>query len=429
MHEDRPAATQSAWQTVMDMDVYDMRFAAFFCAVMVYAFWGSPTPDVIGTPEIITGIFLVLAVGAGRVSMIMQKTETIPWRRAAQLLFVVLLPLPLIIGQFYGNDLSLALRDIIPFFYMLLPLFLYDLMSRKDGYRPILTILVAGTGVIFALRVLSPLLLEVNPADWSLPQPADPFYLANAPTVLFAGLFFVGMAGFEIYRADTKFAVPYAFLLLFIGFFPLASMALIMQRASMGMLVLSIAFLLVFSFYKRPERALLPFLMVVMIAALGWETFSQIFENLMRKTSMVGLNMRVQEASAVMAELDHSLLAVIFGKGWGASFASPAVGGVVVNFTHNLFTTYWLKTGLVGVSLAGLYLYALGRKIIGLVLSLPVIGLALLAPFIIDIFLYASFKSLDFGLVLLLATLWADEVRRLKNGDHQGTKKDTGTAE
>jgi hypothetical protein len=40
--------------------------------------------------------------------------------------------------------------------------------------------------------------------------------------------------------------------------------------------------------------------------------------------------------------------------------------------------------------------------LIRLVFREPVIGLALAAPIFIDVFLYASFKSLDFGLMLLL---------------------------
>ncbi len=409
---------------IMDMDSYDLRFAAFFVALMVYAIWGTPTPDVIGLPEFIVGGLLVFATGLGRITAIFSETETVIWRRAAQLLFIICLPLPLIVGLFYDNDMGFAVRDIIPFLYLLLPLFLHDLMMKKEGYRPFLTIITAGVGVIFALRVLSPLLLTGQFSGWSLPQPADPFYLANAPTVLFAGLFFIGMAGFEVYRADTRFAIPYAFLLLFIGFFPLASMALIMQRASMGMVVITILFLICFSFYKRPERALLPFITVVLIAALFWDVFEHVAETLIRKNNMVGSNMRIQEAAAVIREVQGTFWAVVFGKGWGASFASPAVGGVIVNFTHNLMTTYWLKTGLIGLSLVCVYLFAIGRKVFEMLFTLPVIGLALLAPLLIDVFLYASFKSLDFGLILLLATLWADEVRRLKNKPYQCTKKE-----
>ena len=58
-----------------------------------------------------------------------------------------------------------------------------------------------------------------------------------------------------------------------------------------------------------------------------------------------------------------------------------------------------------GLALA--YLFRLGSIILELLFYRPVIALALAGPFLIDIFLYASFKSLDFGLVLLLVPLWA----------------------
>lgn len=415
-----------ALQALRRMDYDDARFGAFFMAVMVYAIWGNPTPEQVGIPEAVIGCLLVFATGIERIGEIFARRETVIWRRAAQILFIVCLPLPLIIGAVRGNGMYFAVRDVIPFLYLLLPLFLHDLMMKKGGYRPFLTIITAGIGLVLALRVLWPLLLAGNFdfSFWSLPQPADPFYLANAPTVLFAGLFFIGMAGFEIYRADTKFAVPYAFLLLVLGFFPLAAMALIMQRASMGMVVLTMAFLIVFSFYKRPERALLPFLTVVAIAYLGWDIFTGVADNLIRKNNMVGMNMRTEEAMAVIAKIKGSIWDVVFGHGWGARFESPAVGGVIVNFTHNLFTTYWLKTGLIGMSFVALYLFAIGRNVAALIFRLPVIGLALFAPLLIDVFLYASFKSLDFGLVLLLATLWAEEARLLKNAPYHCTKKE-----
>lgn len=411
---------------VARMDVYDRRFAALFLAIILYGLWGSPTPDMIGWPEITIGVLLLYATGYGSFVRVMRLPEDDRgWQHIGKIVFLVCLPLPLLVGQVNGNSPIQALRDILPFVFLLLPVFLYELAAKKEGYRSLLTIAVAGAGMMFALRVLMPLLLDGTPLSrWSLPQPADPFYLANAPTVLFAGLFFVGMAGFEIYRADTKYAVPYAFFLLFLGFSPLAAMALIMQRASMGMLVGTLIFLMIFSFYRKPERALLPFLTAVLIAYLARDVVAEVYHSLMHKTALVGVNMRGAEARAVLDEVDGSFWSVVFGKGWGTTFKSPAVGGVIVNFTHSLITTYLLKTGLTGLSLVGLYLFDLGRKLVALLFRLPVIGLALFAPFIIDIFLYASFKSLDFGLLLLLISLWVDVPARLNQGAGYSTKEE-----
>ena len=97
---------------------------------------------------------------------------------------------------------------------------------------------------------------------------------------------------------------------------------------------------------------------------------------------------------------------ILFGKGWGATLASPAVGGMVVNYTHNLLTALWLKTGLIGLILAGLYIAGLAKGLVPLLWTNPVLAVALAVPLVIDTLLYASYKSLDFGLILLLIALY-----------------------
>ena len=86
----------------------------------------------------------------------------------------------------------------------------------------------------------------------------------------------------------------------------------------------------------------------------------------------------------------------------------------MVNFTHNLFTSYWLKTGLIGVCLLAVYLFRLGWGWIGLLRGGPVLGVALAVPLMIDIVLYASFKSLDFGLILVILAVYAPGRARLR---------------
>ncbi|MDB5491886.1 MAG: hypothetical protein JWO78_1735 [Micavibrio sp.] len=83
----------------------------------------------------------------------------------------------------------------------------------------------------------------------------------------------------------------------------------------------------------------------------------------------------------------------------------------MVNYTHNIFTTYLLKTGLVGLLLLTLYLYGLCRPLFDLLRVRPLLALALGVPLVIDLTLYASFKSLDFGLILLLVMLAAQKLR------------------
>ena len=55
-----------------------------------------------------------------------------------------------------------------------------------------------------------------------------------------------------------------------------------------------------------------------------------------------------------------------------------------------------------GVGLTIAYLIVLARKVFFIFRRDIVLGLALLGPFVIDSFFYASYKSFDFGILLLL---------------------------
>jgi len=370
----------------------DLRVWGLLAAIVIYAVSGTPTPDRAGAAEILIAALLVFAAGVAGVQALALRGGA-PWQAAGRLLLAYGLCVPLFTGLIMGNSLTGIMRDMAPFLFLLLPLFFWPLLAGKDLRA--LTGAIALLGLCFAARVVLPYALGERVVS-------DPFLLANAPTVLFAALLLTGLCGWRLYRGDLLGAA----LLQGLAFVPLAAMALITQRASIGVFCLSVAFLLCMGIMQRPKRMLVPVCLLGLTAAAYWPLIAEVAQGLLHKHAAVGLNMRAQEAAAVMDALDGSLWAVLLGKGWGASVVSPAVGGATVNFTHSLITTYWLKTGLAGVVLVLIYLYQMGKMILQLVIARPVIGLALAGPFAIDILLYASFKSLDFGLLLLLVPLW-----------------------
>lgn len=381
----------------------NLRAGGLFIAIIIYALWSSPTPEQFGTAEIIIGLLLISAAGISGAFRALDMRSGAKWETGAKLLLIYGLTLPVLTGLIMGNSIIGIIRDLIPFLFLLLPLFLCPLFSEQNEQRKNLTIFIVALGLIFSLRVLLPAVTGLKIVN-------DPFLLANAPTVLFSALLLIGLCGWYLYRADLlKSAVFIALSLI-----PLATMALIMQRASVGIFGMTIFFLMIVGLVHRPARVFLPLLLLTLAAFIYWPEITNVTQSLMRKTSLVGFNMRWQEAMAVLDALSGSFFTVLLGKGWGASVASPAVGGAVVNFTHSLITTYWLKTGLVGVCFVLFYLYQLGLLLLQILFRNPVMALALAGPFVIDIFLYASFKSLDFGLVLLLIPLWAEGAERLQ---------------
>ena len=396
-------------------DMNDMRFISLIIAMGLYAIGGSPTPDSFGAVELLIGAFLVMAVSPFTALNSFRNADSrFAWHGAARLLCLYGLTLPIFWGIVNGNYLQNIIRDIVPFIFLLLPLLLRELIGSKDIYLKIYTLMVIFIGLSFTLRVFIPHFSASSFGAELMNRPDDPLYLGNAPTVLFAGMMLLGGAGLTIYKRLTMTSMMRACLLAGLSVLPLMTMALIVQRASLGLVILSMAVLIVYAFMRRPVRALPLLIFAGIVALISFPIWQEVVSVMMRKTSLVGFNMRWQEMAAVFEVLQTSWVHLVFGKGWGTTFASPAVGGVVVNFTHSLMTLYWLKTGIIGVVFVFSYLFLLARQIQGILYAAPVLALALLSILVIDVFLYASFKSFDFGAVLLLIPLWANKAAELR---------------
>lgn len=377
------------------------RFVAFLTALVLYGLGGSPTPNEPGLYEVILGVLLVAAVASGaafQFSSIFSLKGPL-WSLGARALLLYGLTVPVIGGILWGNGVGAIFRDLVAFAFFLLPVFAAPVVTQGPVRKDFVLFAVALIGLSFALRVLFPVW------DSALPwiKPGEPLYLGIAPTVLFAGLWFAGTAITKTASNEpfskTAAIVPGAAVF---AAFCVFAMAESLQRASLALFAMALAIELTWLAFKAPQRAILPMLLVVTILLGAFPFWDDLWHALSVKTTLVGMNSRLEEASAVMDTLTGSAGAVLFGKGWGADVVSPAVGGLSVNFTHSLVTAIWLKTGLVGIALAGLYMIGIAFCLLRILLRNPPLALALIAPVVIDTFFYASYKSLDFGLLLLL---------------------------
>lgn len=294
-----------------------------------------------------------------------------------------------------GAELTLILRDMAAFFFLTLPLFFTDLISEKAAYMKFFEWALAGAGVVFALRALGPFYGYMAPSQELL-------YLANSPLVLFAALFLFGKVFEILHKGPALRNLFWAGLAGAALFILLSSMLLDVQRATLGATLLTACALVSVSFVRSPLRSLFPVFVLIVVIFLTLPFLQEAFHSVSLKTAQVGLNMRLQEARAVVTSVSGSFGSVLFGLGWGAEFASPAVGGISVNFTHSLLTYMFLKTGLAGLSLTLIYLGTVFRRLYAVFVEDVSLGFSLLWPLLIPVFLYASHKSLDFGLILLL---------------------------
>jgi hypothetical protein len=383
---------------------WPLRLCAFVCLCLVYGAFGSPTPADIGAAEILIALSLMTAVHPPSAFRSLLTLHKMPWAMAAQLLFFYALSVPVIIGLIAGNDIGLIVRDVIPFCFLLLPLFMF----RWAGDAKIAAAAVAFIGLAFAARVVVPVVVL---QDSFIGIGVDPDYLSIAPTISFAAVLCGGMAGWLLYREISWRNIGLAVLLAGLAALPLAAMVVTLQRAGLGLSIAAIGFLLGIACARRPVRAAGPLILGLVVTIACAPVVIDIATSLLHKHNLVGENNRFEEASVVFDSVGGSVWSVLFGKGWGATLADPAVGGVTVNYTHNILTTYLLKTGLCGLFLVIFYLYGLCVPLWRLLWRKPIIAVALGVPVLIDLTLYASFKSLDFGLILLLVMLWGQKLQ------------------
>ncbi|MGH1455917.1 MAG: hypothetical protein ACRBDI_03970 [Alphaproteobacteria bacterium] len=388
----------------IQVDGYDYRAICLFFACLVYALFGSPTPDRFTMVEGAVGALLCLAVGIGRardavidggVSGVMRQRF---WKSAGHVYLIYGLSVPVMVGALSGNDASVMARDIVPFLFLFLPLLLLPLIRARPYYFRAILVAVLIIGMMFSFRSIIMRFMD-GCAVWCIDEL---LYLENMPTVLFTALFLIGTGMSVLMRGINVRRV-----LVFVGLgvlsmIPVISMVVTLQRASLGAVAIYIAALMLFFIWKRPVRGF--GVVAIFFAALAVIGISLggVYAPLWDKTHKVGLNMRVEEFLAVWNVITVHPFTFLFGLGWGGQFHSPAVGGLRVNFTHNFFSTVLLKTGVLGVIFCISYIVGLLERLSRVVLVNKVFGLALVAPILIDLTLYASFKSLDFGLMLLL---------------------------
>lgn len=394
---------------IVNMRGGHIRAGALIGALLLYALFSTPTPDRIGWAEGLVMAGLLAAIGAGGLMQacpVRLTPPAPPWTGPARLLLVYGLSVPLVAGLAQGHPVSLIARDVIAFLFLLLPLLLPASLMDHAPLARLFPWVLSLMGAIFAVRVLAGVVAHLGTDVLSIGYVPDPENLVNAPTVLFAALFLTGIGGACLSGVKSPRAIVIAAVCLLLSFLLLLAMAGVGQRAHIGAWLLTVLCWMGMLLVRQPRRLLWPLLAGVAALICFWPFAQDIAAGLWQKNTVVGFNSRVEEARIVWESFRDRPWALLWGQGWGASFVSPAVGPDPVNYTHNLFTTYLLKGGLPALGLVLLYLAALGAGLWRLLWVYPVGALAVAAPFLIDITLYASFKSLDFGLLLVLIALW-----------------------
>lgn len=379
------------------MPLDSIRIGFFLLALILYALAGMPTPDDIGGIEAVIGGLLLLAIIRSELSFVWRAPVKYGalWQVSGRMVLFFGLSVPLLSGVLQGNAAALILRDMIWVGFIALPVLFVGLVSARKVKALVFLCVLAG--VILGFREIYGILNGVN----------ENAYIGNSPLVLFAAIMLAGYGVAVMIEKPLRRGIGTGAFLILVSIIPLGAMIFLMQRASVGLFVASLILIFFAALRFYPFRAWSYLGLLVGVFLLFGQELGMVGAALADKTALVGFNRRADEWLAVWENISTHPLGILFGTGWGGVYNSPAVGGMSVNFTHGALSSVLLKTGIVGVLVFGVYFYALGRRIFVNALGSTnlrglVFALALLCPFLIDIFLYASFKSFDFGVLLVL---------------------------
>jgi hypothetical protein len=379
-----------------------IQFSCLMLGIILYALFSSPTPDDPGVIEGVIAVLVVLGIGipAFYESLVL-RARPLFWQIPAWLLLVygaiVLLPL----GVMMGHDAGAIARDVPPLFFIVLPLLAAPLIAQQPDFLPRLIFVFVVAGYIFALRGI----FEADPfRGYAGITSTERYYFANAPTVLFAAVFPVGWALSRFIRFLQVRDFMILILCMVLAMIPLLAMVVSAQRASLASAVFIYAIFALLALYRAPVRVL-PLIVLGVLAVIPFmDMVLEIVQAMIHKTQVHGINKRGLEFAAVWNEISASITSMFFGLGWGATYQSPAVGGTRVNFTHSFVSGMMLKGGLVMAFMGGAYIMCMAVCVLQVLRRNAVLGLALAGPFLINVILYASYKWLDFGLLLLIIT-------------------------
>ena len=377
-----------------------LQFVGFFLFVLFYGTSGSPTPDHIGIIEIIVLLSLCLIIRVKGFSnlfvVFVEKKSSTPilsnpinWL-ALFFIWATVCSTPL--GLFYGHSVQFLIRDYISIIFLCMPLFLAPYLG-SDTFRNRLFATIIAIGALFSGRVL--------PQDQADTGTSHALYLSISPEILFAATITLAMA-----LTTPLKKIHHIGLALIIAYLCAYTFVSGEMRAAIGACILTIILINIWLFIIHPKHALKVMILQGIILLFTQQQWQPLLGALQQKQISYGLNLRGEELQAVFNQLNGALPSYLFGLGLGAGIESPSSAGLYVNYTHSLFSSLLLKTGVVGL---GLLIGTLVTIAIKLIKNISLrdkkavsLTLALTITLFINMLLYGGYKSIGFGLCFAL---------------------------
>lgn len=353
-----------------------------------------PFPKNIGLPEAVVGATATMLFITGLPKSLRNNPYSI-------LLLCALLLIGLLAGAVKANKTESIVRDVIPLLYFSLPfvtftLFKESITDNPEKFETIIKALIL-LGFIYSTREC----LAFFQSD-SIGFYKTETYMLQAPCVLFALI----ISNYRVLTSNSLIAKIIYAMISITCILPLYFSTL---RAPIALAIITPLGLAAITHPKIMKPV-----MVLIFALLVEELFNSegIFEEFIKKQETYGSNNKLEELYTVLDSLMSSnIFYAIFGKGWGATWYSPAVRAEV-NYAHSLITYGALKLGILGVILSLLYsLYMLKIYIYSsrIFIAGPtktttenmIIMTAAACSLLVGGLLESAYKTLDFGIVTL----------------------------
>jgi len=379
-------AMKPVWQ------VSEIRTAILCLAALVHGLFSSPAPADPGLAEAAIALCLLIAM-TGQLLNFLNADALFTSPRQLSWLWLCLIPLS--IGIITGNNIRDWSRDLAAIIFLGLPV-LVGALPRRDIQKFALAIAAAGSALALRYWIVTgatPITLN------NLKNGDGLLYLSLDPSMLFAAVY-LPIQFIEIQGATLR-----AWLLrgaaLAGAFLCWGALGGMEMRGALG---LGAAALVVFALTQH-KRPIIPIMMAVtalLIALLFSESLMRMVDALWLKQQQVGLNARDDDLRVIWRLQAADPFYLLFGRGWGATYSSPAVGGYWVNYSHSALGFFLLKTGLCGLAAIAAYILSITsgvrqiwRQHVGLILAIS-------APLLLSFTLYTSYKFFSCGMLLLL---------------------------
>jgi hypothetical protein len=400
---------------IINSKKYKYFLTLFIFSLIIYGAFSTSTPDSITYIEIFIGLSLLLFVGLDGLTLLLKPNNIndpkfILLPGLVKLSFLYLLFVPTFNGILI-EDVSIKnwLRDIIPLLYLFIPILLIQKINVIPKSLFLATIFsLCIIGILFSFRFyigatggisdIGKFQVITNNKDNIMSDPGPQFLLS------FASCFSIWLL--------LRGRIIYGAIIFFISTIPWSITFAVISRGPAFFTFISVIIIIFYWLLTSKDRKngffllILTPLLLITYAQESIEIIKDSLDLLILKNEVSGFNTRDLEVDVVLISLNKSVASFFFGHGWGSLIEIPNYW--TLRNLHNIFLFYIYKTGILGLFSILVYFVWILRFIFLIGFQnkfLTIVMISLINPLLYTSLLQPMYKSLTFGILILLIPL------------------------